>query len=225
MTTQPYGAPPQLIDVFPDMDLVELQFLQYLPIFMPDVSVVRMPPNLFAIHDFRHMLHAVMEDNGGLEKMAADGLYVYVTTRHGFATPGNPLNRPGWHCDGFGTQDLNYIWWNRWGTRFAGQPFFNIDSGHVKSMEQFEQQLDPEKVYTPETGGLYRLTPFVVHTTPEIPEPGGMRQFIKFSVSPHRYNLLGNTHNYLFEYDWKMYERDALRNDPAYGEQDYVAEA
>jgi hypothetical protein len=32
--------------------------------------------------------------------------------------------------------------------------------------------------------------------------------------------LKGNSHNYLFDYDWKMWDRDVLRNDPAYAGKD-----
>lgn len=222
-TKQQYGQPPVEIGDFTDLDLVEMQFIQYMPIFMPEISgLVKMPEQLFHLKAARRMIHAICEYHGGLESMREQGMYMYLTTRHGYATPGNPLNRPGWHCDGFGTGDINYIWWSRWGTRFAMQPFTDIDPGHVKSMEQFEEQLRPENVKQFTDRFLYRLNPFVVHTTPEIPDPGGMRQFIKISVSPHKYNLLGNTHNYSFDYEWVMHDRDALRNDPSYGEQDFV---
>lgn len=222
-TQTQYGQPPIVVGDFTDLDLVEMQFIQYMPIFMPEeCALIRMPEQLFALKEFRRMLHAIAEYHGGLPAMREAGLYIYLTTRHGFATPGNPLNRPGWHCDGFGTADINYIWWSRWGTRFAEQPFTDIDPGHVRSMEQFEEQMRPDRIKVYDDRFLLRLNPFVVHTTPEIPEPGGYRQFIKISVSPHKYNLLGNTHNYMFSYDWTMHDRDALRNDPSYGEQDFV---
>lgn len=32
----------------------------------------------------------------------------------------------------------------------------------------------------------------------------------------NRYNLAGNSHNYLFDYKWDMHPRAKTRNDPAY---------
>jgi hypothetical protein len=145
--------------------------------------------------------------------------YIYVTARRGFATPDNPLNRPGWHCDGFGTDDLNYVWCDRWSTRYAVGDFLDISSDHLVSMDQFAEQCvesNPNiRIIDRPVNHLYRLNPFVVHTTPEIPAPGGMRSFLKVSFSKHRYNLLGNSHNYGLDYDWPMYPRDIARNDPA----------
>lgn len=151
--------------------------------------------------------------------------YVYLTVRRGFASPDNPLNRPGWHCDGFGTDDVNYVWWDTHSTRFALQDFDEVNPGHVESMCDFEAQIRPECVVSYEDRGLYRLSPYVVHATPEIPAPGCLRSFVKISCSKHRYNLEGNSHNYLFEYDWPMHPRSAARNDPIYGEADFVPEA
>lgn len=220
-----YSQAPKPLGNFSDLDLIEYQFVQYLPIFMPDSPNVRIPKNLYQAKKLRDMIHVVVEDQGGIDSLVREGKYVYITTRNGFATPGNPLNRPGWHCDGFGSDDTNYIWWNRWGTRFAAQPFHDINPGHVESMRQFEEQVDPDGVYTPPDGWLYRLTPYVVHSTPEIPAPGGERQFVKISVSKHRYNLRGNTHNFLFAYNWKMWPRDVARNHPVYGETDFYPES
>lgn len=219
-----YGQLPVEIADFFDLDLGEYQFIQYMPIFMPDGDDVRIPPNQFQAKRLRKLIHAVVEDQGGIASLREHGLYVYLTTRYGFATPDNPLNRPGWHCDGFGSDDINYIWWNRWGTRVAHQPFYDIEPGHVESMRQFEEQIRLENVRSLPNGTLYRLNPNVVHSTPEIPAPGGERQFIKVSVSRHRYNLQGNTHNFLFAYNWKTFPRDVARNHPVYGETDFYLE-
>lgn len=162
--------------------------------------------------------------------------YVYVTARRGFATPGNPLNRPGWHCDDFGGTDLNYIWSDAWPTRFllADDPL-PIPEDDVASMEEMlEYAKDAEvgprvdvplvaglRVVDGAPGHLLRLSPYVVHDTPQIPAPGGMRSFFKISVSTHRYDLAGNSHNHLLDYDWPMVDRQALRNQPQAGNRDY----
>lgn len=159
--------------------------------------------------------------------------YIYVTARRGFATPGNPLNRPGWHCDDFGGTDLNYIWADRWPTRIlrSDDPL-NISDDDAESMSDMDliatvaanggYDGDPRIVDAP-VGHLLRLSPYVIHDTPVIPAPGGMRSFFKISVSTHRYNLIGNSHNHLLDYDWPMHDRAAVRNQPG-GNADYVKE-
>lgn len=170
-----------------------------------------------------------------------DDPYVYVTARRGFATPGNPLNRPGWHCDDFGGTDLNYIWSDRYPTRFLRSNIGNLaidpddDERSMKDMAaeahsawvemQMQRAADERRAVIEDgpVGHLLRLSPYVIHDTPIIPAPGGMRSFFKISVSTHRYNLLGNSHNHLLAYDWKMYDRAEVRNQPG-GNGDYVRE-
>lgn len=164
---------------------------------------------------------------------------VYVTARRGFATPGNPLNRPGWHCDDFGGRDLNYIWSDAYPTRILRStyplPIPADDSASMAKMAEYEQRQERTGVSgmtdrlgrwwieDAPVGHLLRLTPYVIHDTPVIPEPGGMRSFFKISVSEHRYNLIGNSHNHLLDYDWPMHDRAVVRNQPN-GNSDYVIE-
>ena len=218
-----YGAPPEQIAEVPNFDLVEFMHYLYLPIKMPGIDQIRMPENLFRAPGVTDLVHECVKREGGIEGL--EGKYVYLTARCGYATPDNPLNRPGWHCDGFGTEDINYVLWTEYGTRFCMQPFPGVSPDHLESMGQFEGQVRDENIEDglPERT-LYRLTPYVVHATPLIPPPGCMRQFLKISVSPNKYNLLGNSHNYLFDYDWKMWPRDQARNDTTYAERDYFPE-
>jgi hypothetical protein len=88
-------------------------------------------------------------------------------------------------------------------------------------MRQFEHQVKLDHIDPRPERWLYKLNPFVVHATPIIQEPGEMRSFVKVSVSKHRYNLVGNSHNYLFDYEWEMFERTDVRNDPTYAQADY----
>lgn len=213
-----YGKPPVYLGEC-DFDLSEIMHYLYLPIAIENAHGVRIPPNLescvalisMATGDVLHQRNVFYE-------------YVYITARKGWASPDNPLNRPGWHCDGFGTNDLNYIWWSGPGTRFAVQEFRNISNNHAASLQQFNEQVDLGQAMSRRPRCLYRLDPYVVHSTPIIEPPGCMRQFVKISFSNHRYNLEDNSHNYLFDYDWTMYPRDTLRNDPHKAQLDYVKE-
>jgi len=149
------------------------------------------------------------------------GYYVYLTVKTLFVTKDNPGNRPGVHSDGFGTEDINYIWYDTSPTVFYDQKFDiypEINCGSVlKSLEA--QAHDRFKVVYP-CQHLLRLDQYCIHRSPDIDTPG-IRTFVKVSISKERYNLEGNSHNYLFDYNWKMYPREEVRNHPAFKEADY----
>jgi hypothetical protein len=213
-----YGEAPVDIGAF-DLPWEEFMHYLYLPVRLratvSEQQGIQIPARLEMV---RPLVRAALADarvNGYTNP------YVYVTARRGVATPDNPLNRPGWHTDGFGTFDRNYIWWDRFPTRFAQGPFTDISHDHLASMAQFEEQAPKGLVFTFPDRHLYRLTPYVVHTTPRVDEMGE-RSFLKISISNHRYNLKGNSHNYLLDYDWEMFARSDLRNDPARAGLDYL---
>lgn len=214
------GKPPTYCGYFP-FQLPEVMYYLYLPVAMREPHPVdgkfqpgvRLPPNLEL---FRPLVEAAMRH------AARSYRYVYISARKGWATPDNPLNRPGWHCDGYGTDDLNYVWWRGAGTRFAVQEFENISEDHNVSMLQFEAQVRPESIATYAEGALFCIDPEVVHATPVIPAPGQWRQYVKVSLSDHQYNLENNSHNYLFDYAWKMQSREQTRNSPHAAQKDYA---
>lgn len=211
-----YGKLPVYVGHF-EFDLAEVMYYLYLPVKM-DGSSVLMPPN---VEVCRPAIDTAIKYAEKFHKKTYR--YAYISARKGYATPDNPLNRPGWHCDGFGTDDLNFVWWVGPGTRFAHQVFEGICSDHNRSLNQFNEQVNPKCVVNFPARGLYAIDPSVVHATPVIEPPGCMRQYVKISMSDHQYNLENNSHNYLFNYDWKLHARDAIRNDPAKAQLDYAA--
>lgn len=205
-----------------DINLAEVMYYLYLPVRMPaplsELTRVRLPPN---VECCRPLIEAALE--------ATDHLhydYVYLSARKGWATPDNPLNRPGWHCDGFGTDDLNFVWWRGPGTRFiTGE--WDVSDDHVESLRQFDSLAAGaesfDEIFSPPEATLYSLTPRVVHATPLIGAPGCMRQYVKVSLSNSRYNLENNSHNYLFDYDWPLHSREVIRNDTHRAQADSVS--
>jgi hypothetical protein len=230
-TPKSYGAKPELLGVH-DLRFTEYMHYMYLPVQLAEFGwAFRLPANLEFARDFvEDIISAEFWRNGGQNAWQ----YTYVTARRGFATPGNPLNRPGWHADGFGTDDINYVWTDRFPTMFAEGKFPNLSDDHSESMRQFTEQIERRENYAriydmPELQlttypdkSLLRLDQFVVHSAPEIPAPGGERSFFKVSFSNERYALLGNSHNHLFDYDWPMASRTVARNDPGRSEADSV---
>lgn len=207
-----YGKLPVYIGRY-DFDLPEMMYWLYLPVKMEGALDVRLPG---ALECCRPMVDDILNVHSPYPYS-----YAYLSARKGWASPDNPLNRPGWHCDGFGTDDLNFVWWTGPSTRFAAQTFSGICSDHNRSLRQFDEQVQLGKVVTYPEKQLFCIDPSVVHATPVIEPPGCMRQYIKVSLSNHRYNLENNSHNYLFDYRWPMHSREALRNSP-YAQQDYV---
>lgn len=218
-----YGNAPAQHGIW-DLKFEEYMHQMYLPIAVPDDlgAGIQIPRNLAFAEE---MILKVIHHEWVIR--ANPTTHVYVTARRGYATPGNPLNRPGWHSDGFGTDDVNYVWTDRFPTLFAIGEFGNISTDHAESSRQFTTTADNSALTTIKTYAdreLLRLDPSVIHTAPPIPAPGGERSFFKISFSNSRYNLKGNAHNYALEYDWPMFDRQVARNDPARAEVDGTKE-
>lgn len=201
-----------------DVSLTEMMYYLYLPIKMAGHETIKLPDNVEQLKPLVNQVAKYCSEQLGRDY---DKDYYYLSARKGWATPDNPLNRPGWHCDGFGTEDANFAYWIGHGTRFSRQEFKEISDSHILSLKQFEDQVEWDEVYSPPEKTLYYLSPRCVHTTPAMPSRGAMRQFIKISVSTQRYNLEDNSHNYLFDYKWEMQPRAAMRNDPHRAQRDY----
>jgi len=210
-----YGKAPRHLGLYQvDTDLVEVHAYLYMPIKMAGGRSVRYPRNMWwADEIIADVCHG---------QFVHDDHYVYLTSKKVFVQPGYSGNRPGWHGDGFGTEDLNFIWYDRDPTRICVQPF-TIADDHVESMRQMAEQVDERNVQYYPNQSLLLLDQYVVHDVPTISAPG-WRVFLKLSVSKFKYNLAGNSHNPEFNYTWDMHDRDAQRNDPIYGETDYVVE-
>lgn len=191
------GALPVMMGTF-ELKASEMMFIQYMPIKMAGSMEVLLPPNLECFGALVDAVKARPEE------------YMYITAKHLYVTPDNPGNRPGWHIDGFGTQDLNYIWADSSPTEFCDQEF-NISTDEHQSMIDMEAQALEENVVTYPAKSFLLLDNMVVHRVAKNIQ-AGFRTFVKISVSKHKYNLEGNAHNYLFDYDWGMVKREAARN-------------
>lgn len=210
-----YGAAPYDMGAV-DVPLTEMCFYLYLPIKMPDHAAIFegvIPERLRALLPLLKMLPP--------EELV--GRYVYLTCKRTHVEPGAMSNRPGWHCDGFMTDDINYLWFDRAPTEFAVQDFALTMDDRV-SMEEMAFQAEKKHTVAGPCGHLIRIDDRVVHRVSESHQYSGLRTFIKVSISRHRYNLEGNSHNYLIDYDWKMYSRAELRNMESDNNGDFIEE-
>ena len=138
--------------------------------------------------------------------------YVYLTAKTLWVSGDYIGNRPGWHSDGFGTNDLNYIWYDRAPTEFLDADF-DLPDDCADAMEQMANHaLGRVPVLYPDKH-LLRLDPSVIHRSP-VDFEAGMRTFVKVSVSPDRYDLVGNSVNHALP-AWPLTARKAERNHPA----------
>lgn len=197
-----HATPPTVIGSYCISD-TEMVFSLYLPVRLKEGPVM-VPENLAGYAD---LVHAALD----YEESAADGKYVYLTVKRLYVERGCVGGRAGWHIDGFGTDDVNYIWCDADPTEFCIQDF-QLSDDHQLSMIEMEQQARAENIATYSPLDLIRLDNRHVHRCPTNPKPG-IRTFAKVSISPDKYDLIGNARNYLLPYNWVMHPRGDARND------------
>lgn len=202
-----YGTAPIDLGLI-DLDPKEMLFWLYCPIKLAGELKLVVPDNL---KQFLPIVYTAMQD-AGMERWKRD--YVYITAKNVWTTPDNTAQRPGWHCDGFMTDDLNYIWQDREPTLFWEQPdLVELTQDHAVSMEEMATlaHVFPENECTYPLKHLLRLDQTVIHRVADF-SGAGMRAFVKVSVSQHPFNLVGNSINHELAPDWHYAHRSAERN-------------
>jgi len=211
-----YSKEPQSVGEFFLTSKEYCQYL-YLPIKMAGSVFFKMEPRILFISD---MVYAVTADQ--ITKIGTNAFknkYVYLTLKQTFIAKETHHNRPGWHSDGFGTDDVQYIWFDKFPTEFmCGE--FEVSDSDEDSMKDFDTYSklinfgsDIGYYHKPETFHLYYIDQNHIHrTTPATSD--GVRTFIKITVSSHIYAQEGNSRNYELQYDWELSPRHIDRNQP-----------
>lgn len=196
-----YGDLPEDVGLI-DLSPVEMMFWMYCPVKMPGRALC-IPDNL---DQFRPLVMRAWERDGFSDR------YVYLTAKTLWVSGDNIGNRPGWHSDGFGTDDVNYIWYDRAPTEFfEGRFVLPEDCDNAMTLMAAHATHHPRVTYPDKH--LLRLTPAVIHRSPVGFEPG-MRTFVKVSISKDRYNLEGNSVNHGLSEQWPLVPRAVERNHP-----------
>lgn len=203
-----YGKAPTLLGQhYPECS--EFMCYVYLPVMLTKHQGIRLPKNLEFI---RNMVELCFIDSVIGCDHDRDILNCYLTVKSLWVTPESPGNRPGWHVDGYGSKgDINYIWCDKNPTEFAIQDDLAIPDDDVESMVAMNNQIRPGSIVTYPPHTLIRLDESVIHRVGPVRETG-RRTFVKITFSQHQFNLEGNSHNYLFDYDWSMQPRNNGRN-------------
>lgn len=193
-----------------DVDCNEMMLYQYLPIKLSGSTELKMEQRLNCFEKLVGNICCDFVGVFGLDRFVQS--YVYVTAKYLFQVPNCPFNRKGWHSDGFMTDDINYIWSDKQPTLFNICKF-NLTMDDAISLDEMEQQADEKYNVIHDSGTLLRLDQFNIHRVNENIE-SGMRKFLKVSFSKDKCDLIGNSHNYLLDYNWEMRERQISRNIP-----------
>jgi len=140
--------------------------------------------------------------------------YVYITAKRLWVTPDSPGNRPGWHSDGFMTEDVNYVWSDCNGTVFwEPDALVSLTQDHLVSMQEMETLAKRGPLVTYPDKMLLRLDERVIHRVADF-DKACMRTFVKISVSTHQYRLKGNSINHKLKLNWTYLDRQEERNAP-----------
>jgi len=218
-----YGAAPKDLGEL-KLDTSEMMFWLYLPIKMPGTLAERLPEQLTQYMEVIDRVYMDVIKTYGRPRWKDSYVYLSVKVLH--VTPDAPGNRPGWHSDGFLTDDLNYIWADRNPTEFfEASPLFRVTADHSKSLEEFDGYAShpfndgvfADQTYHAKVNHLYRLDQTVIHRV-SLNVDSGKRAFVKVSVSDKPYVQLGNSINHLLpEHPRPSLERQAERNCPQGG--------
>lgn len=178
----------------------EFCYVVYMPVKIGKKT--QLPSNLFWSYPI--MDHIKDEDWLNFE-------YWYLTIKHMWVDGYG--NREGWHIDGFGTDDINYIWSDCLPTVFSPQQF-DLSEDHNQSLIEMSNQAKFRRKAKPNQ--LLRLDTTMVHR-PAYTDKPLLRTFIKVSCSNHLYNLKGNARNPHLDLGCEYVERKAERNHPIGG--------
>lgn len=214
--TNIYGSAPIKVAEI-ECNVEEMFFYQYLPVKMADADdyEYKLPQRLEC---FEGLLVACLNDffNEACNRnhYMYNQHYVYLTAKRLFVTEGCGLNRDGWHTDGFGSDDINYIWCDTLPTKYICGEFRHVPQDHVECLKHFEHLGNGNTHHYCNVNTVYRLDDTVIHAQDDYKGSPTLRTFVKVSFSKERYNLKGNSHNYLLDYNWKMEDRSLERNHP-----------
>lgn len=204
-----YGQLPIQLGTF-KVECKEMMFYQYLPIKMVNEIQRTCEPRLKCFDTLVGAACSCFIEEFGLDAYLTS--YVYLTAKYLYQTPNSSFNRMGYHSDGFLTDDINYLWCDNHPTIFNNSDF-NLTLDDTTSISEMEAQAKVENEISYPNNTLLRLNQYSIHKVATVTE-GCMRTFLKVSFSKDKYDLIGNSHNYLMDYNWEMKQRKTERNIP-----------
>jgi hypothetical protein len=204
-----YGTLPKYLGTH-EIECNEMLFYQYLPIKLKNQTEPIVEERLKCFEELIGNICCDFVGEFGLDLFVNSN--VYLTAKRMHQVGGCSFNRMGYHSDGFLTDDINYVWCDKNPTVFNFSPF-KLTLDDKVSMQEMEDQANEEAIEIYPENSLLRLDQFNIH---KVSETKGLtlRTFVKVSFSLDKYDLKGNSKNYLIDYDWEMRDRALDRNIP-----------
>lgn len=204
-----YGELPVYLGTH-EVECEEMIFYQYLPIKLSSQTELIMEERLNCFEKLIGNICCDFVGEYGLDRFISSN--VYLTAKKMYQANGCSFNRKGYHSDGFMTDDINYIWSDKCPTVFNFSNF-KLTLDDSISLKEMELQADEENIETYPEKSLLRLDQYNIHRVSEL-KGLYLRTFLKVSFSQDKYDLKGNSKNYLLDYDWEMRDRQVSRNIP-----------
>ena len=151
---------------------------------------------------------------------AIDSYCCYLTIDQGWVEPGETQRRGGCHVDGFQGARINpkqminrsYVWSDCLPTVFYPHPFKtdHLDECVHNFFLDFDRQADESQAWRPDQNEVVLSDAYTVHRC-DVAKERTFRTFVRVSFDTRQFDRLGNTHNPLFNYNWKMVARDVQK--------------
>ncbi len=146
--------------------------------------------------------------------------HCYLTIDNSYVERGLTQRNEGCHVDGFQgarikkkvVSDRSYVLVSDFPTEFYCQKWdvSHLDPAKHNFFKEFDKQAKEEYKYVPEVKNLILMDAYTVHKAGVATE-NKRRAFVRISFSVRKFDRLGNTHNPLFDYNWKMVKRDVSK--------------
>ena len=204
-----YGSLPKYLGTH-KTQCEEMLFYQYLPIKLKNQTELIFEERLKCFEKLIGNICCDFVGEYGLNRFVTS--YIYLTAKKMYQVNGCSFNRKGYHSDGFLTDDINYIWSDKNPTVF-NYSSFKLTQEDTISLYEMDKQANKKTIKIYPENSLLRLDQFNIHKVNENKELV-LRTFVKVSFSSDKYDLKGNSKNYLLDYDWKTRDRGLERNIP-----------
>lgn len=138
----------------------------------------------------------------------------YLSIKHEYVHGGSIGNRPGWHIDGFKSDQHNFIWYDCIPTEVCTGSF-NLTNDHDISLDEMDYQaIDNDKFnHALPINTLYEMNQECVHRpTYNKMDKAVLRTFIKITYSKEQFNCIGNAWNYKLPHIRMTAHRNNHRN-------------
>lgn len=127
----------------------------------------------------------------------SDWLYnCYLTLKHEYVNHASTGTRPGWHIDGFMSDQMNFIWTDCLPTAVVVGDF-SVSADHDLSLTEMTHQAQGRQIIHLKPKNMYELSQEVVHA-PVVDDTRSpiLRTFLKLTFTKEEFNCARNAWNY-----------------------------